>query len=149
MEGCKSGGVRQCSSPCREGRDGECKEPCDLEPIVMLLSHCLAGHDLQDYCCALDDDFDLNWEAEKELEAMACDGDNFIPPKIMVRIVPNPHFPFPCTLFIFSQLLLRAFMGKGQNLHFCLCNSSDLSWGYAGVRKDTIGDDACKGNDPA
>ncbi|XP_067417667.1 NMDA receptor synaptonuclear signaling and neuronal migration factor isoform X3 [Emydura macquarii macquarii] len=42
------------------------------------------SHDLQDYCCALDDDFDLNWEAEKELEAMACDGDNFIPPKIML-----------------------------------------------------------------
>uniref|UniRef100_A0A674J3I6 NMDA receptor synaptonuclear signaling and neuronal migration factor n=1 Tax=Terrapene triunguis TaxID=2587831 RepID=A0A674J3I6_9SAUR len=41
-------------------------------------------HDLQDYCCALDDDFDLNWETEKELEAMACDGDDFIPPKIML-----------------------------------------------------------------
>ncbi|XP_050782479.1 NMDA receptor synaptonuclear signaling and neuronal migration factor isoform X3 [Gopherus flavomarginatus] len=42
------------------------------------------SHDLQDYCCALDDDFDLNWETEKELEAMACDGDDFIPPKIML-----------------------------------------------------------------
>uniref|UniRef100_A0A452GSL4 Uncharacterized protein n=1 Tax=Gopherus agassizii TaxID=38772 RepID=A0A452GSL4_9SAUR len=42
------------------------------------------SHDLQDYCCALDDDFDLNWETEKELETMACDGDDFIPPKIML-----------------------------------------------------------------
>lgn len=65
----------------------------------MLLSHCcLAGHDLQDYCCALDDDFDLNWETEKELEAMACDGDDFIPPKIMVRAVPTPHLPLPRNL---------------------------------------------------
>uniref|UniRef100_A0A8C3S4F0 NMDA receptor synaptonuclear signaling and neuronal migration factor n=1 Tax=Chelydra serpentina TaxID=8475 RepID=A0A8C3S4F0_CHESE len=42
------------------------------------------SHDLQDSCCALEDDFDLNWETEKELEAMACDGDYFIPPKIML-----------------------------------------------------------------
>lgn len=46
----------------------------------------LAGHDLQDSCGTLDGDFDLNWEAEKELEAMACDGEDFIPPKIMVRV---------------------------------------------------------------
>lgn len=44
----------------------------------------LAGHDLQDSCGTLDGDFDLNWEAEKELEAMACDGEDFIPPKIML-----------------------------------------------------------------
>ncbi|XP_075295423.1 NMDA receptor synaptonuclear signaling and neuronal migration factor isoform X4 [Opisthocomus hoazin] len=42
------------------------------------------SHDLQDSCGALDGDFDLNWEAEKELEAMACDGEDFIPPKIML-----------------------------------------------------------------
>ncbi|XP_065504498.1 NMDA receptor synaptonuclear signaling and neuronal migration factor isoform X4 [Caloenas nicobarica] len=42
------------------------------------------SHDLQDSCGTLDGDFDLNWEAEKELEAMACDGDDFIPPKIML-----------------------------------------------------------------
>uniref|UniRef100_A0A8C8SSI6 NMDA receptor synaptonuclear signaling and neuronal migration factor n=1 Tax=Pelusios castaneus TaxID=367368 RepID=A0A8C8SSI6_9SAUR len=42
------------------------------------------SHDLQDYCCALEDDFDLSWETEKELEAVACDGDNFIPPKLML-----------------------------------------------------------------
>lgn len=45
-----------------------------------------AGHDLQDSCGTLDGNFDLNWEAEKELEAVACDGEDFIPPKIMVRI---------------------------------------------------------------
>ncbi|XP_069729794.1 NMDA receptor synaptonuclear signaling and neuronal migration factor isoform X2 [Phaenicophaeus curvirostris] len=42
------------------------------------------SHDLQDSCGTLDGDFDLNWEAEKELEAMACDGEDFIPPKIML-----------------------------------------------------------------
>ncbi|XP_075761347.1 NMDA receptor synaptonuclear signaling and neuronal migration factor isoform X2 [Pelodiscus sinensis] len=42
------------------------------------------SHDLQDDCCTPDDDFDLNWETEKELEAMASDGDDFIPPKIML-----------------------------------------------------------------
>ncbi|XP_043914677.1 NMDA receptor synaptonuclear signaling and neuronal migration factor isoform X2 [Protopterus annectens] len=43
------------------------------------------SHDLQNSCSALDDDFDdLNWEAEKELEALACEGDDFVPPKIML-----------------------------------------------------------------
>uniref|UniRef100_A0A8C6Z2Q4 NMDA receptor synaptonuclear signaling and neuronal migration factor n=1 Tax=Nothoprocta perdicaria TaxID=30464 RepID=A0A8C6Z2Q4_NOTPE len=42
------------------------------------------SHDLQDSCGTLDGDFDLNWEAEKEIEAMACDGEDFIPPKIML-----------------------------------------------------------------
>ncbi|XP_075572940.1 NMDA receptor synaptonuclear signaling and neuronal migration factor isoform X2 [Pelecanus crispus] len=42
------------------------------------------SHDLQDSCGTLDGDFDLNWEAEKELEAMACDGEDFVPPKIML-----------------------------------------------------------------
>uniref|UniRef100_A0A7M4EY35 NMDA receptor synaptonuclear signaling and neuronal migration factor n=1 Tax=Crocodylus porosus TaxID=8502 RepID=A0A7M4EY35_CROPO len=37
-----------------------------------------------DSCCALEDEFDLNWEAEKELEAAACDGEDFVPPKIML-----------------------------------------------------------------
>uniref|UniRef100_H3AZS7 NMDA receptor synaptonuclear signaling and neuronal migration factor n=1 Tax=Latimeria chalumnae TaxID=7897 RepID=H3AZS7_LATCH len=43
------------------------------------------SHDLQTSYSALDDEFDdLNWEEEKELEAMSCDGDDFIPPKIML-----------------------------------------------------------------
>ncbi|XP_048368262.1 NMDA receptor synaptonuclear signaling and neuronal migration factor isoform X9 [Sphaerodactylus townsendi] len=42
------------------------------------------GHDLQDSCCALDKSVDSNWTAEKELEAAACSGEDFIPPKIML-----------------------------------------------------------------
>uniref|UniRef100_A0A8D2J9K9 NMDA receptor synaptonuclear signaling and neuronal migration factor n=1 Tax=Varanus komodoensis TaxID=61221 RepID=A0A8D2J9K9_VARKO len=42
------------------------------------------GHELQDSCCAPDKGVDLNWEAEKELEAAACRGDDFVPPKIML-----------------------------------------------------------------
>ncbi|XP_069465896.1 NMDA receptor synaptonuclear signaling and neuronal migration factor isoform X2 [Ambystoma mexicanum] len=43
------------------------------------------SHDLPNSCSGLDDDFDdLNWEAERELEVMACDGDDFLPPKIML-----------------------------------------------------------------
>eukprot|EP00061_Rhincodon_typus_P014714 g41932.t1 len=43
------------------------------------------GQELQNSCCALDDDFDdLNWEAEKELELLSCDGEDFVPPKIML-----------------------------------------------------------------
>ncbi|XP_058842645.1 NMDA receptor synaptonuclear signaling and neuronal migration factor [Acipenser ruthenus] len=41
--------------------------------------------DLQASCGALDEDFeDLDWEAEKELEAASCEGDDFVPPKIML-----------------------------------------------------------------
>ncbi|XP_078498230.1 NMDA receptor synaptonuclear signaling and neuronal migration factor isoform X2 [Lissotriton helveticus] len=43
------------------------------------------SHDLPNSCGGLDDDFDdLNWEAEREMEVMACDGDDFLPPKIML-----------------------------------------------------------------
>ncbi|XP_077161108.1 NMDA receptor synaptonuclear signaling and neuronal migration factor isoform X1 [Paroedura picta] len=42
------------------------------------------SHEFQDSCCALDKSVDLNWEAEKELEAAACSGEDFIPPKIML-----------------------------------------------------------------
>ncbi|XP_038623837.1 NMDA receptor synaptonuclear signaling and neuronal migration factor isoform X2 [Tachyglossus aculeatus] len=43
------------------------------------------SHDLQNSCNDLDEDFeDLHWEAEKELEAAACDSDDFVPPKIML-----------------------------------------------------------------
>ncbi|MGH0182824.1 UNVERIFIED_CONTAM: hypothetical protein FKN15_010088 [Acipenser sinensis] len=45
----------------------------------------MAGADLQASCGALDEDFeDLDWEAEKELEAASCEGDDFVPPKIML-----------------------------------------------------------------
>ncbi|XP_029468039.1 NMDA receptor synaptonuclear signaling and neuronal migration factor isoform X1 [Rhinatrema bivittatum] len=58
----------------------------DPTPIKMDSIHdSHESHDLQNSCSALNDDFDdLNWEAEKELEAMACDGDDFLPPKIML-----------------------------------------------------------------
>ncbi|XP_062929874.1 NMDA receptor synaptonuclear signaling and neuronal migration factor [Mobula hypostoma] len=43
------------------------------------------SHELQSLCAALDDDFDdLSWEAEKELELLSCDGEDFVPPKIML-----------------------------------------------------------------
>ncbi|XP_041099686.1 NMDA receptor synaptonuclear signaling and neuronal migration factor [Polyodon spathula] len=41
--------------------------------------------DLQVSCGALDEEFDdPDWEAEKELEAASCEGDDFVPPKIML-----------------------------------------------------------------
>ncbi|XP_031807745.1 NMDA receptor synaptonuclear signaling and neuronal migration factor isoform X4 [Sarcophilus harrisii] len=43
------------------------------------------SHDLQNSCCTLDEDLeDLDWEAEKEQEAVACDFEDFIPPKVML-----------------------------------------------------------------
>lgn len=30
---------------------------------------------------------DIDWEEERNIERMACEGDSFIPPKIMVRIL--------------------------------------------------------------
>ncbi|XP_053329790.1 NMDA receptor synaptonuclear signaling and neuronal migration factor [Spea bombifrons] len=43
------------------------------------------SHDLQDSCSALDEECkDLNWEAEREMEVLSCDGEDFIPPKIML-----------------------------------------------------------------
>ncbi|XP_036606287.1 NMDA receptor synaptonuclear signaling and neuronal migration factor isoform X1 [Trichosurus vulpecula] len=43
------------------------------------------SHDLQNSCCTLDEDLeDLDWETEKEQEAVACDFEDFIPPKVML-----------------------------------------------------------------
>ncbi|XP_075690906.1 NMDA receptor synaptonuclear signaling and neuronal migration factor isoform X1 [Rhinoderma darwinii] len=43
------------------------------------------SHDLQNSCSALDEDCDdLNWEAEREMEILSCEGEDFIPPKIML-----------------------------------------------------------------
>lgn len=75
----------------------------------------LAGHDLQDSCGTLDGDFDLNWEAEKELEAMACDGEDFIPPKIMVSISSSGS---ACP---FSAAKFRIFMGHLFYRHCLRC----------------------------
>ncbi|KAM8933973.1 NMDA receptor synaptonuclear signaling and neuronal migration factor isoform 3-T3 [Pelodytes ibericus] len=43
------------------------------------------SHDLQTSCTALNEECDdLNWEAEREMEILSCEGDDFIPPKIML-----------------------------------------------------------------
>ncbi|KAJ7308041.1 hypothetical protein JRQ81_008543 [Phrynocephalus forsythii] len=42
------------------------------------------SHELQESCCDPDKRVDLNWEAEKEAEAAACSGEDFVPPKIML-----------------------------------------------------------------
>lgn len=44
-----------------------------------------AGSDLQGSHCTLEEAFeDLDWEAEKGLEAVACSAEGFVPPKVMV-----------------------------------------------------------------
>ncbi|XP_072344308.1 NMDA receptor synaptonuclear signaling and neuronal migration factor isoform X2 [Scyliorhinus torazame] len=43
------------------------------------------SQELESSCSALDDDFDdLSWEAEKELELLSSEGEDFVPPKIML-----------------------------------------------------------------
>ncbi|KAG9472558.1 NMDA receptor synaptonuclear signaling and neuronal migration factor isoform X2 [Eleutherodactylus coqui] len=43
------------------------------------------SHDLQTSCTALDEECeDLNWEAEREMEVLSCEGEDFLPPKIML-----------------------------------------------------------------
>lgn len=47
---------------------------------------CPSGSDLQSSHCTLGEAFeDLDWETEKGLEAVACDTEGFVPPKVMVR----------------------------------------------------------------
>lgn len=47
---------------------------------------CPTGGDLQSSHCTLGEAFeDLDWETEKGLEAVACDTEGFVPPKVMVR----------------------------------------------------------------
>eukprot|EP00062_Callorhinchus_milii_P014988 gi/632964733/ref/XP_007898540.1/ PREDICTED: NMDA receptor synaptonuclear signaling and neuronal migration factor isoform X2 [Callorhinchus milii] len=58
----------------------------DPTPIKSdLLCGSRESQELQSSCSALDDDFDdLTWEAEKELESLSCDGEDFVSPKIML-----------------------------------------------------------------
>lgn len=45
------------------------------------------GGDLQASCGTLDEggvDDSVDWEEEREMERVACEGEDFIPPKIMV-----------------------------------------------------------------
>lgn len=54
-------------------------------PHTVLYS--LLGGDLQTSSGALDEgglDDNMDWEEEREMERLACEGDDFIPPKIMV-----------------------------------------------------------------
>lgn len=47
----------------------------------------LVGGDLQASCGTLDEgglDDNVDWEEEREMEKLACEGDDFVPPKIMV-----------------------------------------------------------------
>lgn len=61
-------------------------------PQISMLSvvpYCFPGGDLQTPINALEDgalEDALDWEEEKEMERMACEGDDFVPPKIMVRL---------------------------------------------------------------
>ncbi|XP_017748661.1 NMDA receptor synaptonuclear signaling and neuronal migration factor isoform X4 [Rhinopithecus roxellana] len=58
--------------------------------------------DLQSSHCTLDEAFeDLDWDTEKGLEAVACDTEGFVPPKVMVRPSPgsaplHPSRTWPC-----------------------------------------------------
>uniref|UniRef100_A0A8C6VMR7 NMDA receptor synaptonuclear signaling and neuronal migration factor n=1 Tax=Naja naja TaxID=35670 RepID=A0A8C6VMR7_NAJNA len=57
-------------------------DPTPIKPEN--LSDSRESHEFQDSCCAIDKGVDLNWEVEKELEAAACSGEDFVPPKIML-----------------------------------------------------------------
>lgn len=55
---------------------------------------CPSGSDLQSSHCTLGEAFeDLDWETEKGLEAVACDTEGFVPPKVMVRPGHPPVSP--------------------------------------------------------
>lgn len=65
--------------------------------------YCLLGGDLQASCGTLDEggvDDNLDWEEEREMERLACEGDDFVPPKIMVR---HQYFNSSgCRIYLFS-----------------------------------------------
>lgn len=55
----------------------------------------VSGADLQASSGTLDEEEcdDVDWEEEKKLEQLACEGDDFIPPKIMVgNIICSLHY---------------------------------------------------------
>lgn len=62
---------------------------CDYVSMVTVCVCCVAvtGGELQGTCCTPDEARceDLDWEEEREMERLACEGDDFIPPKIMVQ----------------------------------------------------------------
>ena len=68
-----------------------------LAPFVLVYVRaclCEPGGELQTSSGTLDEgpDEDADWEEEREAERAACEGDDFIPPKIMVRILATINF---------------------------------------------------------
>lgn len=57
-----------------------------ISPFVLM---CEPGGELQTSSGTLDEglDEDADWEEEREMERVACDGEDFIPPKIMVKFL--------------------------------------------------------------
>lgn len=56
--------------------------------LFLCVCVCVPGGEIQTSSGTLDEglDEDGDWEEEREIERVACEGDDFIPPKIMVRI---------------------------------------------------------------
>lgn len=69
--------------------------PVPAPACLLLTWSAAAGGDLQASSAPAEEGGteDLGWEEEKELERLACEGDDFIPPKIMVSKVPFPWCP--------------------------------------------------------
>lgn len=62
--------------------------PCYYVFFLTTVLHSVLGGDLQTSCGTLDEgglDDNVDWEEEREMERLACEGDDFIPPKIMVK----------------------------------------------------------------
>ena len=55
---------------------------------------CEPGGEIQTSSGTLDEGLneDAEWEEERDMERVACKGEDFIPPKIMVRILDNVKF---------------------------------------------------------
>lgn len=81
-------------------------------------SSCLLGSDLQSSHCTLDEACeDLDWDTEKGLEAMACETEGFLPPKVMVRPAPG------CALMAFGW---RPALSSDPPHH---AHAQSLAWG--------------------
>ena len=54
---------------------------------------CVVGGELQASCGPPDEAAceDMDWEEEREMERLACEGDDFIPPKVMVGTHTHTH----------------------------------------------------------
>lgn len=65
----------------------------DLSLLHCAMSCCAVGGDLQVPSAAQDDGGcnDTGWEEEKEIERLACESDDFVPPKVMVSFANFPQ----------------------------------------------------------